>query len=207
MKNMFQIKKKVVKNKNAWKILACTTGGMLAVAAFPAIATGIAGYVVGNAISKRFSKKSGQQEEVSALPSCNNDTINLDDTFDEFREQLSAYKNNESGDYGQLLLALTAVGIATANADDGISDSERKQIQDFFEVIEMSSIPRNMKQKITDLLDAPPSILKAFQYAQDVPHCDPNIFRNMIIIVGNCDDDFSEKEREFLKTWDCLNLS
>ena len=207
MKNMFQIKKEVVKNKNVWKTLAYTTGGVLAVAAFPGIATGIAGYVVGNAISKRFSKKSGQGEEVSAPPSCNNDTINLDDTFDEFREQLSAYKNNGSGDYGQLLLALAAVGIATANADDGISDSERKQIQDFFEVIEMSSIPRNMKQKITDLLDAPPSILKAFQYAQDVPHCDPNIFRNMIIIVGNCDDDFSEKEREFLKTWDCLNLS
>lgn len=215
MKNRFQIKKDVEKNKNVWKTLAYTAGGVLAVAAFPGIAAGIAtgaaGYVVGNAISKRFSKKSvqGEEEEVSAASSCNNDTINLDDTFDEFKEQLSAYKNNElsRGDYGKLLLALAAVGIATANVDDRISDRERLQIQDFFEVIEKSPIPRNMKQKITGLLDAPPTIREAFQYAQDVPNCDPNIFRNMIIIVGNCDEDFSEKERDLLKTWDCLNLN
>ena len=121
------------------------------------------------------------------------------DTIERYRESL---KDVES--HYQLVIALTAIGMAAANADGHVDESETSEMDEYISGIAASKLPSKVKARIQYLHNHPPTFEKA---AAEIAKLDKKglpiaVFRQLIIDVVNADGVVEESEKAFLQKWD-----
>lgn len=97
----------------------------------------------------------------------------------------------QAKDPAQLLIAMTAVGIAVAGADGEIADSERDEIERFVAGVLASAFPQGVKDVIEGLYEDPPQFHKALKdYVCPIvtePYFDWALINDVVEIVTYAD--------------------
>ena len=101
--------------------------------------------------------------------------------------------------YFQLLIALFAIGMATANADGEITNEELEELNEFVGGIANSKFPPHVKDMITRLRNNPPTFNTAMQYVKKLETVvDMKMFEYVIELVARSDGYFSRDEKALL---------
>lgn len=121
------------------------------------------------------------------------------ETLESYRESL---KDVES--HYQLVIALTAIGMAAANADGHVDDCETGEMDEYISGISATKLPAKVKARIQYLHNHPPTFEKA---AAEISKLDRkglplDIIRQLIVDVVNADGVLENSEKVFLKKWD-----
>lgn len=111
---------------------------------------------------------------------------------------------NDQQQYFNLVIAMTAVGMACANADGEIAEEERKYIDEFVAGVSASALPQREKDKIDDLYKNPPRLKQAFDLVLAVNAKSFSVFDQIIDVTIAADGRKHEKEMEFKKDWEQL---
>ncbi len=209
--NISGVEKKESTKKIFWRGLGCAAvgggtlgviGGPLGVVAGASLGVfGVTSVHVGDYIIRTFDNmKQGKQKEENIKIFCQK--------FDELLQLLNDYRTKlNDDDYGQLIVAIFAVGMATANADGNISEDERNAINEFSDLINESRLPQEIKYHILNYKANPPKLLDAYNETKKVTICNSNVYTDMIYMVANCDGEFSNKEKDFLDLWEKIAKS
>ena len=108
-----------------------------------------------------------------------------------------------AGNQDQLILAFTALGMATAYADGDASEEEILEIDEFIFNLTQELTPA-LREKIILLRKNPPSFEEALVEVRKLPATYLPDFRSMIVAIINSDGSVHEKEKNFLARWDAL---
>jgi tellurite resistance protein len=109
-------------------------------------------------------------------------------------------------DYFNLLLAMTAMGLATANADGEVCDAEIDEINEFVAGIGHEQLPAHVKGQITRLCNNPPTFNTAMHFVEKVDQKSWPLFAEVIKVVSNADGRVDKREEALLKAWQrCAN--
>ena len=100
--------------------------------------------------------------------------------------------------YFQLLIALFAVGMATANADGNVSEEELADLEQFAAGIGHSNLPPHVKGMFTRLKNKPPTFNAAMQYVNKLDTVDVSLFQKVIEIVSASDGIVTAEETAML---------
>lgn len=203
-----------------WKILGGAVIGVGAVAAAPftgggsllggatllgslsgagavAAAVGAVGAGAGAYMSKEEEEeKKKKDKELAKL------AIKAEKMETGLNELLSEFKNQQQ--YFDLVIAMTAVGMACANADGEIAEEERTYINEFVSGVSAANLPEQVKDKIHSLYENPPRLRQAFDLVLEVKAKSFSVFDQIIDITIDADGHVHEKEIEFKNDWEHL---
>jgi hypothetical protein len=106
----------------------------------------------------------------------------------------------------EYVIAMHAIGLATANIDGHISEEELQEIEEFVSGIMSSKLPANVKNQIRIMAEDPPSLSTAFEFLKradmtEMGWKDVDDLIELVIIADGYED---EKELEFKKSWQML---
>ena len=107
-------------------------------------------------------------------------------------------KLHDDKSYFQLLIALFAVGMATAVADGDASDEEMADLEEFVAGIGHSNLPPHVKGAITRLRNSPPNFATAMKHVSKLENVDLGLFESVIEIVSASDGMVSKQEMALL---------
>lgn len=119
----------------------------------------------------------------------------LEKKQDELLKRLRDYRN-----FDEKLLAVYAVGLATANADGDICEVERQELDEFAGGIMSSNFPPHIKEMVTRLANNPPDLQCALGFAKSakLPKGDID---DIIDLIINADGVVKVSEQLFRKKW------
>lgn len=211
---------------NFWKIAAGAAIGIGAIAAAPftgggsiigaatlasslagagtiaaATAAGVAGAGAGYAMSKADDKRADEHRN-EGRKEAEEDIKTLQNALNEYQSKLSSSKQ-----YFDLLIALSAVGFATANCDGEICEKERLQIADFVTGVATSNLPDEVKSIIKTFEVSPPSLSQAFELANKLPDYPNDLFEEVINVVMHADGVVHASEERFKRQWLALSAA
>ncbi|ELB2965274.1 TerB family tellurite resistance protein [Vibrio parahaemolyticus] len=109
-------------------------------------------------------------------------------------------KLKDSADYYDTIYAMEAVALAVAHCDGSFCDDERKQIDEFIAGVASSSLPNEIKQKLTDMYESPLNIREAFELVKRA-ELDLELVDEIIDVVIHADDHVHENESAFIQAW------
>lgn len=175
-----------------------TGASVLATAATAAAATtaGIAGGVIAAQISDSDKKKGYTEGRTQAIAE---QQIKMDKLRLALENAISQI--NDSKEYFKLIIALSAVGMATAYADGHISQDEIDDLDAFVSGEACSAIPTDIKCIIDGFKTNPPSFNQAIDYVKKLQKIDWDMFENVIAVVSASDGNTSEEELAFLEAF------
>jgi Skp family chaperone for outer membrane proteins len=117
-------------------------------------------------------------------------------------ELMSAFNNQQQ--YFNLIIAMTAIGMACANADGEIAEEERTHINEFISGVSAAKLPQEVKDRINALYEEPPRLKQAFDLVLAVNAKSFSVFDQIIDITIDADGHVHEKEIEFKNDWEQL---
>jgi len=180
---------------------AATLGASLSGAGTIAAASGagLAGAAAGKAMSSREERERRSSTEKH------------EQTRAETDARLAALENNlaramaESDSYFRGIIALEAVAVACAVCDGDFSENERLEIAEFVRGMLAQNIPEDVKLKIEEVYNNPPTIKEAYQLAKEsgVPI---DLFDEVIQFVMEVDG-VKEEEKAFAQAWNQLKAA
>lgn len=182
---------------------AATLAGSLAGAGTIAAATaaGVAGAGAGYAMSKADDQRADEHRNEGRMEA-EEDIKGLQNTINEYQSTLSS-----SRQFFDLLIALSAVGFATANCDGEICEEERLEIGDFVSGVAASNLPDEVKSTIKAFEVTPPSLSQAFDLASKLPNYPNDLFEEVIDVVMHADGIVHASEERFKRQWQALNAA
>lgn len=109
-------------------------------------------------------------------------------------------------DLDKKLVAMYAVGLATANADGHICEEEREELDSFVGGILSGHYPLHIKNTVTKLTKNPPTLDQALDFARkaQLPKRDID---DIIDLIINADGVVEEEEIQFRKQWWAISSS
>lgn len=110
-------------------------------------------------------------------------------------ERLKGYR-----DFDKTVLALYAIGLATANADGHISKDELDEIDTFVSGCASGILPQHIREAIKELREAPPTLARAIAFAREASLKKSDI-QDVIDIVALADGACGEHEKRFVAQW------
>lgn len=118
-------------------------------------------------------------------------------------EDASKKLNNleDTEEFFKLIIALSAVGLATASADGRISSDELMNLDEFVSGITHSNLPAHVRDSITKLKENPPNFRTALQYVYQLKNFDKSLFEAVIVVIARSDDNFSAEEESLLEAF------
>lgn len=190
-----------------WKVLGGVAAGVGAVVALPVVgpvSTVIAGAALaGTVTSAAASAAKKAQKESSRRTSEREVTAKyakkIEKLLDALKDAESRLQDDKS--YFQLLIALFAVGMATASADGTVSEEEIVDLEEFTAGVGHSKLPPHVKGTITRLKNNPPNFNTAMKYVQKLDIDDYSLFEAVIEVVSASDGKVTEEERALLEAF------
>lgn len=204
-------RKKRGKQMGYWKVLGGVAAGVGAVVALPvagpigavtavgaavgAIAGGIAGAATSLADEeqRKEARRSGERKASAKYEK------KVAKLVTGLQKAEGVLRDDRS--YFQLLIALFAVGMATANADGEISEEERADLDEFVMGIGHSKLPPHVKGAITRLRNRPPNFATAMKHVAKLEEVDRGLFEAVIEVVSASDGKVSEQESALLSAF------
>ena len=194
-----------------WKVLGGVAAGVGVVVALPvagpigavtavgaavgAVTGGIAGAAT-SAIDEGQREDARQSGERIATAKYDKRVEKLSSGLKKAEEQLHDAKS-----YFQLLIALFAVGMATANADGDISEEEMADLDEFVAGIGHSNLPPHVKGAITRLSNSPPNFATAMKHVSKLENVNLSLFESVIEVISASDGKVSEQELALLSAF------
>lgn len=170
-------------------ILAATTAaGSLAGAGALAAGAGVAGAAAGKVWSDTDKEEKKAQEEKIA------------EYNQKAQKSEAALKEHEK--HTNLILALSALGCAMANADGEISPEEIAELNEFVGGLSSQVYPSHITNQIEDMISNPPTFNEAMKYLEKVDVIEFPELRNFLVMIMESDDVIHKKEEAFLKAFD-----
>ena len=104
----------------------------------------------------------------------------------------------------QLVIALTAIGMAAASADGSIDACETEELDEYISGVASAKLPAKVKARILYLHNHPPTFEEAFAEVGKLSKegLPLDAFRQLIVGVIEADGKVEEGEKIFLKKWD-----
>lgn len=164
--------------------LASSLAGAGAIAT--AAGAGTAGAAAGYAMSKKHKQEIDEKNEELAK---------MKMELEKLKESLSVL--NSDKDFFNFILAATAVGLATANADGIITEDERVDINEFVGGIGNSQYPEHVKETLMELEQTTPNLGTVMKYLEKIPPESIKSLEELIEIVIMSDGEEHESEKEF----------
>ena len=103
--------------------------------------------------------------------------------------------------YHRLLVAVFAVGMATANADGEVSPEEREDIKAFVDGIVDSELPPVVKGMVTRLRNHPPTFAAAMRHVSRAEPVDWDLLESVIRVVSRSDGRSTREEEALLQAF------
>lgn len=189
-----------------WKVLAGAATGVAVVVALPvagpigaitavgAAVAGTAGAAAGGLASaaddtEERAERRGQEKAKAEY------SMKLQKYADEF----CTWAENWS-QYGDKLVAATAVGLACANCDGEIHEDELQEIDEFISGALHSNLPKQIHSGITKLRRNPPNLVTAYELANE-HGLDSDLVDDIIDLVIHADGRVHPQEDAFLAAW------
>tara|TARA_R110002167_G_scaffold33611_2_gene107885 strand:+ start:64 stop:702 length:639 start_codon:yes stop_codon:yes gene_type:complete len=166
-----------------------------------ATAAGAAGAVAGYAAAQS-DEEQAEAYRNQGRSDAGKDIANLKTALDEYETKL-----NDARQYFDLLVALSAVGFATANCDGYICDAEVDDINEFVSGVAASHLPDNIKKSIQSFKTSPPTIGQAYDFASNLQDYPKELFDQTIEMVMHSDGVVHAAEVQFKKKWQVLNAA
>lgn len=199
-----------------WKILAGAATGVATVVALPiagsvgaitavgAVVAGTVGAAGGAAIdalddSEEQAEKRGREQAEAKH------ALKLEKLLRAIKEMESRAAGRDQ--FFSQLIAIFAAGIACANCDGDIDPAERTEIDEFVAGINHSNLPNDVKEKVDELWQNPPSIRTAFKLAEQAKIDDLSLVDDVIDLVMHADNRVHAKEKDFMNAWHKLRNS
>lgn len=169
-------------------LAAASLGTSLAGAGALATGAGMAGAAVGAALSVNDADKKREQEKNIARIS----------------EQANKSKKvvEEHEKHTNIILALTALGCAMANADGEISPEEIVDLNEFVGGLASQGYPTHIREQISEIISNPPTFNEAIKHLNKVDSVEYPEIRNFLVMIMEADDNIHKKEEAFLKAFD-----
>jgi len=129
-----------------------------------AVGAGTVGGLVGAAIAdsneneKKNIKEQGRSEERAK------NALKIEKLENKLSQALEKLKSHD--EHFKAIIAMEAVGVACAACDSDFSDNERKEIGEFVKGMIAQNIPKDVKEKIQNIYDNPPTV-QSLQSLQD----------------------------------------
>jgi uncharacterized tellurite resistance protein B-like protein len=101
-----------------------------------------------------------------------------------------------------LILALSALGCAMANADGEISPEEIVELNEFVGGLSSTSYPTHIAKQIKDMISNPPTFNEAMEHLTKVDSIEFPELRNFLVMIMESDGVVHKKEEAFLKAFD-----
>lgn len=167
---------------------AATLAGSLAGAGAVATGAGVAGAVAGAVLSSYEDDEKKAQETKIA----------------EYNQKIKKAENviKEHEEHTNLILALSAIGCAMANADGEISPEEIVELNEFVGGMSSQGYPTHIVKQIENMIFNPPTFNEAMEHLEKVNAIKYPEVRNFIVMVMESDGNIHKKEEAFLKAFD-----
>lgn len=169
---------------------AATLAGSLgtAGAVAGAVGAGVAGAAAGKALSdKEENKKKAQDTKIA-------------ESHQKVKKFEAVVKEHEK--HTNLILALSALGCAMANADGEISPEEIVELNEFVGGLSSTRYPTHIVNQIEDMISNPPTFTEAMKHLEKVEAIEFPELRNFLVMIMESDDVVHKKEKAFLKAFD-----
>lgn len=118
------------------------------------------------------------------------------------RAQKSETVLKEHEKHTNLILALSALGCAMANADGEISPEEIIELNEFVGGLSSQSYPTHIVKQIEQMISNPPSFSEAMMHLTKVDSIEYPELRNFLVMIMESDEVVHKKEEAFLKAFD-----
>jgi len=195
-----------------WKVLGGVAAGVGAVVALPVAgpvgvvtAVGAAvGAAVGGTAGAVASSLDEEEKESARRDGERSATAQYEVKVQKLENALKEALDRLEGDksYFQLIIALFAVGMATAYADGKVTDDELEELNEFVGGIANSKYPPHVKDTITKLRNNPPNFSTAMKYVCKLGNdIDMRMFEYVIELVAMADGTFARDEKALLEAF------
>lgn len=196
-----------------WKVLAGAATGVGVVVALPiagpigsvtvlgalaAGAVGAAGGAAADALddSEEQAEKRGEQRaEQRAKAKYAEKIKKIQEYMETMRDRAKDWDQ-----FGEHLIATSAVGFACANCDGEIHPQEIEEIDEFIAGVNRSELPSHVKERLGKLRREPPNLKTAFELAKKAK-MDPSISDDVIDVVMHADGRVHPNETAFMNAW------
>jgi Na+/glutamate symporter len=197
-----------------WKVMGGVAAGVGTVVCLPvagavgavtlagAAVGGVAGGVAGAVASKKEKQERASAREAGERTA----TAKYEKKIEKLCVALDTAEKQLKDDkaYFQLLIAMFAVGMATANADGVVCASELDDLDEFVTGIAHSNLPPHVKGMITRLKNNPPNFKTAMAHVNKLENIDLGLFRTVIELVSASDGVVSAEETALLAAFDAV---
>jgi len=167
---------------------AASLGASLAGAGVAAAGAGAVGAAAGVALSAKEEEEEQAREEALAK------------LHQEAEKAEKVLKETEK--HTNLILALSALGCAMANADGEISPEEIVELHEFVGGLSSQNYPKHIVEQIEDMISHPPTFSEAMEHLAKVDAIELPEIRNFLVMVMESDGEIHKKEEAFLKAFD-----
>ena len=176
---------------------AATLAGSLAGAGAIAAATaaGAAGAGVGYALSRKEEEEEAKRKEKDKakekeIAENNIKTKKLENVLQEHEKHTN------------LILTLSALGFAMANADGKISPEEAEELDLFIGGLSSQAYPEHITNQLRELKSNPPTFVEALKYLELAESVEYAEIRNLLVAIIESDDFVHPNEKAFLSAFD-----
>ena len=177
-----------------WKCVGCVAAYALG---GPIIGTAVTAAVVTSSVKNSEAEDARREGAKEAHAE---DALKMQKMQDAMNRISDSVK--EANEHYQYIVALTAVGLATANADGEVSQIEIEEMDEFISGVSKSALPSTVKGKITRMRNNPPSFEKAIKEVKKLSAYNPDDFRTVIELVAASDNCITAEEKNLLELWD-----
>jgi hypothetical protein len=194
------------KKMSFWKVLGGAAAGVGAIACLPVAgavgAVTLAGAAVGAAVGGVAGAAMAAEEE-EKNKTIRDLTAKMAAMEAKFQEQYNAQaiELKEWKEFEDLLIALFAMGMATAYADLMIVKKEEEAIEVFVAGMAKEKLSQATKDKMEQLRQSPPKLNTAIELAKKIPGVKWELFETVIQLVAQADDSTGDEEIAFLQAF------
>ncbi len=168
-----------------------------------AVGAGIVGGGVGAAMADSDENEMKQAKEQGRAEGMAENSLQIEKLVNELSQALEKLKSHD--EHFKAIIAMEAVGVSCAACDGDFSDNEREEIGEFVKGMIAQSIPKEVKEKIQDIYDNPPTVKEAFLLAKD-SGISLDIYEDLIRFVMEIDG-IKPEEEAFVQAWNQLKAA
>ncbi len=185
-------------------IASLTGAGTIAAA----VGAGAVGGIVGATVAENDEKEkktiaTNAKNEGKALGKAENEK-KISSMVDQLSQALEQLQGTDA--HFRAIIAMEAVGASCASCDGELSEEEKQDIGEFVKGMIAQNIPNNVKEKLKNIYDNPPTINEAFILAKDsgIPI---DVYDDLINFVINVDGIVKKEEEVFVQAWNQLKVA
>ncbi|MCP5142512.1 MAG: hypothetical protein H6926_00540 [Chromatiales bacterium] len=162
-----------------------------------AVAAGLAGGAVGAAVADSDDNEKKQIKEEGRAEGKAENSLQIEKLEKALFQALTKLKSHD--EHFKAIIAMEAVGVSCAACDGDFSENEREEIGEFVKGMIAQSIPEDVKEKIQNIYDRPPTVKEAFLLA-NASGIPLDVYEDLIRYVMEIDG-VKPEEEAFVQAW------